>query len=176
MDGPDRHPDDHRAQIVAAARDMGIVPGDPVYSFVQFMLSMAAAMADDRRDHEDRLQQLLKQAEKQSERQIAEFEALMAAAKQPPAGLTDKQAAAIGRQLLGGCEAWSRRLVRASLWRSWALLAVAALAVLVLGIGIGWRLYAPPAELTCADQTDGSRICYMYARLPTPQAGTARGK
>lgn len=31
----------------------------------------------------------------------------------------------------------------------------------------GWWMHSPPAELACADQTDGSRICWMYTRLPT---------
>jgi hypothetical protein len=32
----------------------------------------------------------------------------------------------------------------------------------------GWWMHAPPSELACADQADGSRVCWMYTRLPTP--------
>jgi hypothetical protein len=34
----------------------------------------------------------------------------------------------------------------------------------------GWWMHSPPSELACADQTDGSHICWMYTRLPTPPA------
>jgi hypothetical protein len=48
-------------------------------------------------------------------------------------------------------------------------LAVAGALVIgsLVGFGAGWWVHSPPSELACADQTDGSRICWMYTRLPT---------
>jgi hypothetical protein len=37
----------------------------------------------------------------------------------------------------------------------------------LVGFGSGRWMRSPPSELACADQTDGSRICWMYTRLPT---------
>jgi hypothetical protein len=41
-------------------------------------------------------------------------------------------------------------------------------ALLVEAVG-GWWLHSPPSALGCGDQSDGSRICWMYTRLPTPR-------
>jgi hypothetical protein len=38
----------------------------------------------------------------------------------------------------------------------------------------GWWVHSPPSQLACADQTDGSRICWMYTRLPTQPAAAKR--
>jgi hypothetical protein len=35
----------------------------------------------------------------------------------------------------------------------------------ICGAG-GWWAHSPPTELACGDQADGSRICWMYTRLP----------
>jgi hypothetical protein len=82
------------------------------------------------------------------------------------AAFTDEQIDDIGRRLLSGCQTWSRSLVRASLVKSWAILAAALLGASVLGVGAGWWLHTPPSELVCGDQADGARICWMYTRLP----------
>jgi len=86
--------------------------------------------------------------------------------RQPAAVFTDRQVEDITHRLLGGCQAWTRVFLRTSYVRSVALLVAALLIALVVGLGIGWRLHSPASELACGDQADGSRICWMYTRLP----------
>jgi hypothetical protein len=81
--------------------------------------------------------------------------------------ITDKQIDDIGRRLLGSTQAWSRSFVSAAYWRSQATLAAVIIGVAALAFGAGWWMRAPESELACADQTDGSRLCWMYTRLPT---------
>jgi hypothetical protein len=33
----------------------------------------------------------------------------------------------------------------------------------------GWWWRGDPPELQCADQSDGSRVCWVYTRLPAPK-------
>jgi hypothetical protein len=87
---------------------------------------------------------------------------------QPAAVFTDRQVEDITQRLLGGCQAWTRIFIRTSYVRSWALLLAALLVTLGIGLGTGWRLHSPPSELACGDQADGSRVCWMYTKLPTP--------
>jgi hypothetical protein len=94
---------------------------------------------------------------------LAELQETRRATAQP---LSDKQVNDIARQLLGGCQGWTRSFVRMSYWRSQAVLAIVVLGAVVVGFGAGWRAHSPPSELACADQTDGSRLCWMYTRLP----------
>jgi hypothetical protein len=98
----------------------------------------------------------------------------LAEVKHPSAVFNDKQVDDIGRRLLGACQAWSAGLVKSSVWRSWAALAAIMLAVGGAGVGAGWWLHAPPSELACTDQSDGSRLCWMYTRLPTQQLKATR--
>jgi hypothetical protein len=81
--------------------------------------------------------------------------------------ITDGQIDDIGRRLMASTQAWSRSFVSASYWRSQATLAAVIIGVAALAFGAGWWMHAPASELACADQTDGSRICWMYTRLPT---------
>jgi hypothetical protein len=99
--------------------------------------------------------------------ELVAFVSEVRAARQPPATLTDRQAADVGRQLLGGCQGWARSFVRSSYWNSQALLAAVVLCAALLGFGAGWRIFSPPSEMTCANQSDGSRLCWIYTRLPT---------
>jgi hypothetical protein len=82
------------------------------------------------------------------------------------ASLTAKQIDDIGRQLMGGCQGWTHSFVRASFWRGQAILAIVVLGAVAIGFGSGWWAHSLPAGLTCADQADGSRVCWMYTRLP----------
>jgi hypothetical protein len=49
------------------------------------------------------------------------------------------------------------------------MMACLLLAAMLIGAGAGWWLHSPPSEMVCADQADGSRICWLYQRLATPQ-------
>jgi hypothetical protein len=40
------------------------------------------------------------------------------------------------------------------------------LAAILIGIAIGWWMHSPATELACGDQADGSRMCWMWVRLP----------
>jgi hypothetical protein len=133
-------------RVRAAAGDAGILPADPLGPVVE-------ALADIPAEIDLRLAPIL-----------AEMQEARKAAAQP---LSDKQIDDIGRQLMGGCQGWARSFVRASYWRSQSILAVALLGAIIVGFGAGWRAHTPPSELACADQADGSRICWMYTRLPT---------
>jgi hypothetical protein len=88
------------------------------------------------------------------------------AVRQPQATFTDDQVDAIAQRLISGCKAWSQHFARSSDLRSRALLALAGVVILVMGVAIGWRLFAAPPGLVCADQADGSRLCYVYTRPP----------
>jgi hypothetical protein len=100
--------------------------------------------------------------------------------RQSGAAFTDEQIDDIGRRLLSSCQTWSRSLVRASLWRSWATLAAIVLGAIVMGFGAGWWYRGPSpivAGLTggtprCDDQADGSRLCWIPVwERPPPQKG-----
>jgi hypothetical protein len=81
--------------------------------------------------------------------------------------LSDKQVSDIGRQIMGGCQGWARSFVRTSYWQSQATLAAVIIVVAAAAFGTGWWMHTPPSELACADQVDGSRLCWMYTRLPS---------
>jgi hypothetical protein len=81
--------------------------------------------------------------------------------------LTDQQVDDIGRRLMVSCQVWSRSIVSASYWRSQATLAAVIVSVAALAFGGGWWMHSPPSEMACADQADGSRLCWMYTKLPT---------
>lgn len=66
MDGPVSTRDPSRAAIEAAAINMGVVPGDPAYPFLQSMLRIGDQAEQDRRGHEARIGELLDRAEKQA--------------------------------------------------------------------------------------------------------------
>jgi hypothetical protein len=58
--------------------------------------------------------------------------------------------------------------------RSARMVAIAIGVAVSLAIGAacafgGWWWRGDPSTLQCADQTDGSRVCWMYERLPTPK-------
>jgi hypothetical protein len=98
--------------------------------------------------------------------ELVEFVNEVRQVRQPEAAFNDKQVENITQRLLGSTQAWTKRFVRTSYLRSVAVLLVALLGALGLGIGVGWWVFAPPSQLACADQTDGSRLCWMYTRLP----------
>jgi hypothetical protein len=166
VDGPARLPDDQRAEIVAAARDMGIVPGDPAYSFVQFMLSMAEAHAMEHRDHEDRLQRLLAQAEKQAEKQIAEINTFTAIAQQAANRplMTSYQIKYDVLPALLGAFKWSQVIIG-------VLLLLGAVGV---GMGIEWLRTPIQPTLTCQDERGGV-ACGYWKVAPTQPADVTQG-
>jgi hypothetical protein len=86
-------------------------------------------------------------------------------ARQSGAALTDKQAEDIGRRLLGACQAWSGSLVRASLVRSWALLAATLLAAMLVGGLVSWLAFGRPLNEVCMDQ-NGGRLCGQWVISP----------
>ena len=55
-------------------------------------------------------------------------------------------------------------------YRWWFISGGAAVVLAILfGLGAGWLLWGsaqPWSGLTCQDQTDGSRVCYMFVRPP----------
>ena len=133
-----------RAAIEAAARDMGIVPGDPAYPFVQFMLRSAEANAVEHQEHEARLVRLLDRAEQQASGQLAR-----AAVAELPIAI--KQA--VLQQ-----------------FRLWAVAGGVGLVLAVgAGIGVGWWYRGDThivAGVTggaprCDDNSDGSRLCWI---------------
>ena len=99
--------------------------------------------------------------------------------RQSGAVLTDDQVDAIGRRVLGACQAWSRSLVRAALGRSWAALTATVLMAAVLGFGAGWLYRGDLPTMAglsagankCEDRPDGSRLCWIpvWERLPPGQ-------
>jgi hypothetical protein len=82
----------------------------------------------------------------------------------------------------GGRKPWGRDEMRIlidqldeTLLHRWATfnragIAIGVLVALAFGaccaLG-GWWMHSPPSELACADQADGSRLCWMYIRLPS---------
>jgi hypothetical protein len=129
-------------RVRSAAAGAGILPDDPMGPVVEALAEIPTEV----------------------ELRIAPLLAELRNASGP--ALSDRQADDIGRQLMGGCQGWTRSFVRASFWRSQAVLAVVVLGAVVGGFGAGWWAHSPPTELACGDQADGSRICWMYTRLP----------
>ena len=82
-------------------------------------------------------------------------------------GITAQQVEDIGRLLLGSCQGWLRAFVITSYSPNQAVLAIVVLSAVALGFGAGRWAYSPPSKLACADEADGSRLCWIYSWLPT---------
>ena len=119
---------------------MGIVPGDPAYAFVQFMLRYHDDHAAEHQVHEARLAALLDRAETIAGGQLART----AAAALP--GAID------------------RLVVRRHLWMVLAT-AGALVAMLLVGVGGGYWLRGGAPELICQDQNGGT-VCFVWQRPP----------
>jgi hypothetical protein len=133
-------------EIDQAAREMGIFPGDPAWAFVGAM------------------RRLIERGEAQNARLLGDLRQIM----------TD----AVSRQATEHLP-WAIDRLALQRHRQMAL-AAAGVLVLVLLIGIAggwtWRSYWPAEGLpglTCADQPDGSRICYEFVRRPAQNTGAA---
>jgi hypothetical protein len=133
-----------RAAIEAAARDIGVVPGDPAYAFVQLMLQTKDDHATEHVAHEARLAKLLDRAESVAGGQLART-----AAMELP-----------------------RAVERLVLQRFRVMVLVTAGVMVALfgaGFGAGWWAGRGP-DLQCSDQ-DGGRICYVWQVPPAKGAG-----
>jgi hypothetical protein len=78
--------------------------------------------------------------------------------------LTDRQVEDMSTRLMGACQGWAWTHVRASYWRNQAILGVLMVGLAAAGFGAGWWLQG--SRLSCADQADGSRACWIYVRPP----------
>lgn len=141
--------------IEIAARDMGIIPGDPAYGFVQFMIGSAKAHAQAQSAHEAALAQMLDRAEKQAGGQLARIAAF---------------------ELPGAVE----RLVLVQFRRMVALVALCVVAVAVLGFGAGWWWRATEIEHVAVSgcvpspQASGEAFTCTFWTRPPQQGGGAR--
>jgi hypothetical protein len=126
----------------AAARDLGLVPGDPAYAFFCGLRRMFSDQQDRFDALESRLTAVVDTAEKQASGAIA-FRAL------------GDLPAAIDRAILGRARMWTTGI---------------AAAVLIVGFGAGvlegWELFHPPAKLTCQVE-HGGYVCFAWIRPAT---------
>ena len=97
----------------------------------------------------------------------------LADAKRPEAVFSDEQVDAIGRRLLSSCQTWSRSLVRAALWRSWAALSAIVLGALIVGGLESWLAFGRPSNEQCHDE-HGGRWCGYWVP-PTDRGGAMTG-
>jgi hypothetical protein len=144
MDGPVPAPKTDRVAIEDAARNMGIVPGDPAYAFVQFMLQRQDDHAAEHQVHEERLAKLLDRAETVAGGQLARTATL-------------ELPRAVDRLV---AQRFSVMAVAA---------AVTMIAMVALGFGAGWWIYHLP-DLQCLDQA-GGRVCFVWTSPPVKEAG-----
>jgi len=147
-----------RAAIEAAGREMGIVPGDPAYPFVRFMIGMADA-------HAARLAQLLERIETMSDHQLAAITAFAAAAEK-----------VAGRPLIATHQVQNNLLppLLAAFERARVII-TALLLIGAVGVGMGVQWWRTPA-LACDGATaDGRRICYRFDG-PPPAAPAPRAE
>jgi hypothetical protein len=145
MDGPVPRSETDRAMVEAAARDMGVVPGDPAYPFMQAMLRLSDELAA------------------REDRTIAAVQKLLTDAQTVAGGEIARNAATLFPQKMDSII--TRRMVQLNR----AAMGFFMLLVLVLGLmgfGLGWYISRPYSALECQDQTDGSRLCYMWTKLP----------
>jgi hypothetical protein len=135
----------------AAAREMGLVPGDPAYAFFCGLRRMFSDQQDRSDALESRLTKIVDTAEKQASGTIA-FRAL------------GDLPAAMDRAILGRAHMWTAGI---------------AVAVLLFGFGAGvlegWQLFHAPAGLTCQVER-GGYVCFEWIRPATepvqqPQVG-----
>jgi hypothetical protein len=141
-----------RDRIRQTAMNAGIMPDDPLAPVLD-------ALADLPDEVDLRIAPVLVE--------LRTFATAVEKSADRPSTLTEKQVDELAKRLAQSCAAWSGGLVQAANRKSAAIVVAALAAVLVVGIGAGWWLHAPPSELACGDQADGSRICWMYTRLPT---------
>lgn len=86
--------------------------------------------------------------------------------RQPPAVFTDAQVNDIGHRLLGACQMWSRNLMRASLAKSWAVMAAVVLGAMLVGGVVSWLAFGQPLDTQCRDER-GGRWCVYWLTQPT---------
>jgi hypothetical protein len=126
----------------AAARDMGLVPGDPAYAFFCGLRRMFSEQQDRFDALESRLTTVVDAAEKQASGAIT-FRAL------------GDLPAAMDRAILGRARMWTAGI---------------AVAVLLFGFGAGilegWELFHAPAGLTCQVER-GGYVCFAWIRPAT---------
>jgi hypothetical protein len=150
MDSPVPRPEIGRALVEATARDIGVVPGDPAYPFMQSMLRLS----DEQAAREDQT--------------IAAVQKMLADAQTVASEEIARNAAALFPQKMDSII--TRRMVQLNR-AAMGIGVLALLAVGIMGFGLGWYVFRPYAALQCQDQPDGSRVCYMWTRPPTAPKG-----
>jgi hypothetical protein len=131
-------------EMDAAARDMGIVPGDPAYAFYAGLRGLYAEQ-----------QAGLAQA----------IDAIKAA--QPK--ITDEQCKAMGNQLVRSVDSTAKRIASGLTVKAFAVLAAIAVALLAAGVAIGWALFATAGDYTCQSSSDGGTVCFKWVVPRPPQ-------
>jgi hypothetical protein len=104
-------------EMDAAARDMGIVPGDPAYAFYTGRRRLYA------------------------EQQAGLAQAINAIKAAQPK-ITDEQVKAMGNQLVRSFDSTAKRIASGLTVTAFAVLAAIAVALLAAGVAIGWVLAA----------------------------------
>jgi hypothetical protein len=153
MDALTHHdPAPDASAIETAARDMGIIPGDPAYGFVQFMIRSAEADTLARKAHVATLAQMLDRAEKQAGGQLARTAAF---------------------ELPGAVD----RLVLIRFWWLVALAMLGVVALAGLAFGAGWFWRATEVEnvtvsgcVPSPQQSGQAFTCTFWTRPPPPGA------
>jgi hypothetical protein len=153
MDALTRDPVPDAAAIEAAARDMGIIPGDPAYAFVQCMLRVAAGVSAAAAEVPDETQQRVAPVLAQMKAATAVIE--KAAAR--PMMTSDQIRFDVLPKLLAAFEGF------------WIIVGVVvALGMGAIGFGAGWWQFSAPPE-TCEPQAGGV-VCWHWQLPPTKQA------
>jgi hypothetical protein len=130
-----------RDEIEAAARAMGVIPGDGAYPFVQWMI----AERDDLK---------------------AEIAAHRAKLDQVKAVFTDDQLDELARRLAASFGAWAGH-VRRSLDRATVAIHLGSVAAaLIVGLGVGWWVFSPPSGYAC-DTQRGGYVCFVWLKPAT---------
>jgi hypothetical protein len=153
MDALTHHdPAPDASAIETAARDMGIIPGDPAYGFVQFMIRSAEADALARQAHLAALAPLLAE--------VRTLKAEVQQAADKPL-MTDHQVK------------WSVLPALLAAWTGWQVIVGTLLLIGagLLGMGLQWWL---TPTLDCDGLTYQTRpICYRFNGPPVPEAPAA---
>jgi hypothetical protein len=130
----------------AAARDLGIVPGDPAYAFYTGLRRLYA------------------------EQQAGVAQAINAIKAAQPK-ITDEHVKAMGNQLVRSFDSTAKRIASGLTVKAFAVLAAIAVALLAAGVAIGWALFATPGDYTCQSSSDGGTVCFKWV-VPRPSRPT----
>lgn len=144
---------DISGRILFTAAQANLLPSDPLFPLVEAISHIPGEV-------DKRLEPVI--------RVLAEIASSAEKSRSRP--MSDVQFDELSNSILGGCQGWTASFVKASHWQNYTLLLFAFIITASFFFGAGWMIGAPQPKMTCADQNNGARVCWVFTRLPNQVA------